>query len=157
MSSSVQVCAVGVGDDAGDLDRNVRPARDLGDPLAPRMLLALFDLRRAAMVEHELHVGAEVDERDRLVDLVGPNAEVERSAGAREPRDIGAKDRRQAHLVGDDMQHAAEALDQRIGELALEKGGKIRPLRAAGADRADAAGSSVAVARRPTCRVSASI
>ena len=35
------------------------------------------------------------------------------------------------------MQHAAEPLDQRIGELALEEGGKIGPLRTAGADRAD--------------------
>ena len=35
------------------------------------------------------------------------------------------------------MQHAAEALDQRIGELALEKGGKVGALGPARSDRAD--------------------
>ena len=36
------------------------------------------------MVEHELHVGAKVDQRDRLVDLVGPHAEIERPTGSRQ-------------------------------------------------------------------------
>jgi hypothetical protein len=52
-------------------------------------------------------------------------------------RDIGAKDRRQADVVGDDVQHPAETLDQRIGELSLQEGWKIAALWPAGADRAD--------------------
>ena len=34
------------------------------------------------------------------------------------------------------MQHAAEAFDERVGELAFKKGGKVGALRPAGADRA---------------------
>ncbi len=83
------------------------------------------------MVEDELDVRAAVDERERRVDLVGSPTTQRSSAtsGPREYRaDVGAKEQRQAHVVGDDMQHATEALDQRIGELALEKGGKVGAL-----------------------------
>ena len=84
--------AVGIGDDAGDLDRDIRPVRDFGDPLAPGMLGALLDRRHAAMIEHELNVGREVGERDRLVDLVRADAEIERPPGPGEAPQIVAED-----------------------------------------------------------------
>ena len=100
------------------------------------MFGAILDRRHAAMIEHELHVGAEIGERDRMADLMRQHAEIERPAAALEARDIGAEGRRFAERIRRLMEDAAKALDERIGELALEKGGKIGVLRTAGADRA---------------------
>ena len=71
-----------------------------------------------------------------MADLMRQDAEIERPSAAFQPRDIGAERRRFAKRVGRLMENATKALDERIGELALEEGGKIGVLRTAGADRA---------------------
>ena len=78
------------------------------------------------MVENELDAGSKVRERDRLVDLIRSDAEVERPARACKPPQVVAERRALAQIVWDDMQHAAKPLDEGICELAFEKGGKIR-------------------------------
>ena len=95
------------------------------------MLGALLDGGGAAMIEHELDVGADIDEGDRLVDLVRSDAEVERSPGSRQPADVDAKKRRLADRVGRYMQDAAETSHEGIGELALEESGKVGAFRPA--------------------------
>ena len=119
----------------------------------------VLDRRHAAMVEHELHVRAE-RRRARSPCRSGRGG-TQRSNGRpapREPRAVRAEPRPLADVVRDDMQHAAEALDERIGERALEEGGKIRVLRPAGADRAAQQQRAVRrraarrCASRPRCR-----
>ena len=100
------------------------------------MLGTVLDRGYAAMVEDELCRGRQIGERDRLVDLVRPDAKVERPRRSGKPLDIGAKRRAFAQIVGNDVQHAAEPFDERIGELAFEKGWEtiiLRPARANGA------------------------
>ena len=80
--------------------------------------------------------GREVGERDRLVDLIGPHAKIERPRRSGETLDVGAKHRAFAQVVGNDVQDAPEAFHERIGELTLEESGKALVLRPAGADRA---------------------
>ena len=109
------------------------------------------------MIEHELDVGREVGERDRLVDLVRPDAEIERPARSGEALDIRAKGRAFAEVVGNDVQDAAESLHERIGELALEKGGKAVILRPACADRAAQQALRLCAPASSTLRVSASM
>ena len=136
MSSTVQVSWLGVGDDARDLDRDVGPPGDLGDVLAPRMLGAVLDRGHAAVIKNKLDGGRKVGERDRLVDLIRPHAEVERPRRSGKPLDVGAKRRAFAEIVRNDVQDAAKAFHERIGELTVEKGGKAIILRPARADRA---------------------
>ena len=51
---------IGVGDHPGNLRRDIRPLRDLGDLLPPWMFGAILDCGDAAMVENELHPGRQV-------------------------------------------------------------------------------------------------
>ena len=120
---------------------------DLGDSLAPRMLGAVLDRRHAAVIENKLDGGRKVGERERLVDLIRPHAEVERPRRSGKPLDIRAKRRAFAEVVRNDMQDATEAFHERIGELTLEKGRKAVILRPARADRA------TQQALRPACKV----
>ena len=70
---------VRVGHDAGNLGRDVRATREFRDQIAPGLPGARSDLGVAAMVEHELNVGRDIGERDRLVELVGAHAKIERA------------------------------------------------------------------------------
>ena len=109
------------------------------------------------MVEHELNVGREIGERDRLVDLVGADAEIEWPAGFRRSRlRLARNSVPSLTVVGHDVQHAAETLDERIGALAIEEFGETGLLRPAGADAA-AQQRPGAAASDSTLRVSATM
>src|ERR1700722_3801237 len=128
----------GIGHDTGNLDPDIRTSCDLRDALAAGMLGAVLDRGHAAMVKDELDLGLEIGERGRIVDLVRPHTKVERQRCSGEPLDVGPKRRAFAQVVGDDVQHAAEPLDEWICEVTLEKGRKIFilwPTRAGGAPR----------------------
>src|ERR1700722_12223311 len=127
---------LGIGHDTGNLDRDIRTPCDLRDASAPGMLGAVLDRGHAAMVKDELDGGREIGERGRLVDLVRPHTKVERPRCSGEPLDVGAKRRAFAQVVGDDVQHATKTFDERIGELAFEKGWETIILRPARANRA---------------------
>ena len=80
--------------------------------------------------------GRQVGERDRLVDLIGPHAKIERPRRSGETLDVGAKRRAFAQVFGNDVQDAPEAFHERVGDLTVEESGKAIVLWPARADRA---------------------
>lgn len=76
------------------------------------------------MVEHELHIGREIDEGGHAARLMRQGAEIEGKPAAADAPDVFAEQCAFGHLIGHDMQHAAKPLDERIGLLPLAIGGE---------------------------------
>ena len=127
---------LGIGDDAGNLDR------DIGTPCDSAIVSRQGCSARSLIAGTPQWSRTNWTEGARSASAIALSiwsGRTQRSNGSAVPasRLILARKRRAfTQVVGDDMQHAAESFDERIGGLTVEKGGKVVVLRPTGADRA---------------------
>ncbi len=88
------------------------------------------------MVKDEDAVGDEIDQRQRLFHLARQHAEIEGQPGTGEMPDVLAEERALGEIVGHDMQHAAQPLDEGVLPLRLDIGREALLFRTAGGDGA---------------------